>query len=273
MRDGWVTGGKIRPAGERDAEPATVRARYVRRGRRRGQPVREARRRPARRHEAARDRGPPVLPGHLSPRAVVRVVAGPVGGRPAAARLRVAVPGRRRAHQPRRRSAQHVQGVQGHLRAAAVQRVRDDAARPSGASRGDGGGARPVGPAADEPQPACRRPSGHAAGRRRRRAVNPFNGEGIAYAMETGEIAAELIARLAREGPARHRADATRRCCGSGTGGTSRSDVVRAGDRQARRSWAPPRSTCCRTRTVMNVRDAPDGEPHRRPRGRRAATS
>ncbi len=29
LRDGWVTGGMIRPAGEHDAEPTTVRARYV----------------------------------------------------------------------------------------------------------------------------------------------------------------------------------------------------------------------------------------------------
>ena len=39
---------------------------------------------------------------------------------------------------------------------------------------------------------------GDAAG-----AVNPFNGEGIAYAMETGEIAAELVARGAGARPAR----------------------------------------------------------------------
>ncbi|GAA3124419.1 hypothetical protein GCM10020001_051450 [Nonomuraea salmonea] len=29
--------------------------------------------------------------------------------------------------------------------------------------------------------------------------INPFNGEGIAYAMETGEIAAEIIAKALRE--------------------------------------------------------------------------
>ena len=34
-------------------------------------------------------------------------------------------------------------------------------------------------------------------------AVNPFNGEGIAYAIETGEIAAELVARGAREATVR----------------------------------------------------------------------
>ena len=39
-------------------------------------------------------------------------------------------------------------------------------------------------------------------------AVNPFNGEGIAYAMETGRLAAEVAAQaLARpEGPSRERA-------------------------------------------------------------------
>ena len=61
---------------------------------------------------------------------------------------------------------------------------------------------------------------GDAAG-----AVNPFNGEGIAYAMETGEIAAELIARGAGEGPPGHRDDVPRPCCGSATATTSRSVV------------------------------------------------
>src|SRR5437660_1769717 len=38
--------------------------------------------------------------------------------------------------------------------------------------------------------------------------VNPFNGEGIAYAMESGELAAEVVVQaLSRpEGPARERA-------------------------------------------------------------------
>ena len=44
---------------------------------------------------------------------------------------------------------------------------------------------------------------GHAAGGRRGGMTNPFNGEGIAYAMETGELAAELIGdALARNRPA-----------------------------------------------------------------------
>ena len=53
--------------------------------------------------------------------------------------------------------------------------------------------------------------------------VNPFNGEGIAYAIETGEMAAELTARGARDGPAGPHDDVSRRCCGSATATTSRS--------------------------------------------------
>ncbi len=40
--------------------------------------------------------------------------------------------------------------------------------------------------------------------------VNPFNGEGIAYAMESGELAAEVIAPGA--GPADGRRRASARC-------------------------------------------------------------
>ena len=43
---------------------------------------------------------------------------------------------------------------------------------------------------------------GDAAG-----AVNPFNGEGIAYAMETGEVAADLVHEALVQGPAGHRDD------------------------------------------------------------------
>ena len=49
--------------------------------------------------------------------------------------------------------------------------------------------------AADGVQPHPALPPGHAAGRRRGRTVNPFNGEGIAYAMESGRH------RGARRGP------------------------------------------------------------------------
>ena len=48
--------------------------------------------------------------------------------------LRLAVPGGRRPDQPRRGAAQHVHELQGRLRAAAVRRVRADAARRSGGS-------------------------------------------------------------------------------------------------------------------------------------------
>ena len=229
MRDGWVTGGSD-PAGRRARRGARHGAGALRRrGRRRGQPIREARRRPARRDPAARDRGPPLLPGHLSPRAVVRVVAGPVGGRPAAARLRVAVPGRRRSDQPRRRSAQHVQGIQGHLRAAAVQRLRDDAARGVGHLRGDGGGTRPVGATADEPEPGAAGRARDAAGRRRRRRREPVQRRGHRLRDGVRRDRRRADPRLARAaiGPVSRRA--TPWCCGSDTGGTSRSGAASPG--------------------------------------------
>ena len=53
---------------------------------------------------------------------------------------------------------------------------------------------------------------GDAAG-----AVNPFNGEGIAYAMETGEIAAELVHEALVTRPAGARDAATRRCSATPT--------------------------------------------------------
>ena len=53
---------------------------------------------------------------------------------------------------------------------------------------------------------------GDAAG-----AVNPFNGEGIAYAMETGEIAAELVHEALVTRPARRSRCATRRSCATPT--------------------------------------------------------
>ena len=54
--------------------------------------------------------------------------------------LRLAVPGRRRADQPRRGAAEHVRELQGHLGAAAVRRVRADAPARVGDRRGHGGG-------------------------------------------------------------------------------------------------------------------------------------
>ena len=57
---------------------------------------------------------------------------------------------------------------------------------------------------------------GDAAG-----AVNPFNGEGIAYAIETGEIAADLRARGAHHRPARRSRCSTRACSRTPTAPTS----------------------------------------------------
>ena len=104
---------------------------------------------------------------------------------------------------------------------------------------------------------------GDAAG-----AVNPFNGEGIAYAMETSEIAAELIARGPREGPARHRDDVPHGPATSATATTSASDEASPRSSVGRRSWARRRGSCCPTRKVMgfamrlmaNLTDGKDGD-------------
>ena len=83
---------------------------------------------------------------------------------------------------------------------------------------------------------------GDAAG-----AVNPFNGEGIAYAMETGEVAAELVHEALVQGPAGHRDDvphgaarALRRLLHDRPG-------VREDDRPPGDHGPRPPATCCRT--------------------------
>ena len=104
---------------------------------------------------------------------------------------------------------------------------------------------------------------GDAAG-----AVNPFNGEGIAYAIETGEIAAELV----------HEALVTDRpaitmqypACSSDTYGGYFADraAVRQGDRQAGDHGARDRASCCRAGRIMafalramaNLSDGRDGD-------------
>ena len=175
---GWVTGrhaARRRRQGRRahrDQGPLHDR------GRRRGEPLREARRGAPRRLPSARHRRPSLLPHALPPRTVVRVVARPVGRRPAAARIRMAVPGRRRTDQPGRRAAQHVQGLQADLGPAAVQRVLDDAAARVGDRRGHRRGAGALGPAADEPEPRAPGRAGHAADRRRRRRGEPVQRRG-----------------------------------------------------------------------------------------------
>ena len=119
------------PPGRHHHDPGAVR----RRGGRRGWPVRPAGRRPPRRLAAVGDRRPPVLPDVVPPGTVVRVVARPVGRRDAAPRVRLALPGGRRADQPRRRAAQHVPAFRRGLRATALLGVRPDASRGVGLSR------------------------------------------------------------------------------------------------------------------------------------------
>ena len=97
IADGWVRGATIRSVEDKDAEPVEMRARFVIASDGAASPVREAGRRRPRREPPAGDRGAALLPHRLPPRAVARVVARPVGGRPPAAGLRLAVPGRRRA--------------------------------------------------------------------------------------------------------------------------------------------------------------------------------
>ena len=201
--DGWVARGEgpsRRRQGRRaHADPCAVRDRR----RRRREPVRQARRDPARRLPPAGDRGPPLLPHRLPPRALVRVVARPVGGRPAAARLRLAVPRGGRPDQPGRGPAQHLQGLQADLGAAAVQRVRDDAARRVGDRRGARRRPGAVRPAADEHEPHAPGRAGHAPDRRRRRRREPVQRR--RHRLRDGDRRDRRRAdpRGAREGPAR----------------------------------------------------------------------
>ena len=105
---------------------------------------------------------------------------------------------------------------------------------------------------------------GDAAG-----AVNPFNGEGIAYAMETGEIAAELVHEaLVKDRPGPH----DELPAGPATSATARYFTIgrlfATIDRAARDHGAAPRSTCCPNPTVMgfamrvmaNLTDGTDGD-------------
>ena len=138
-------------------------------------------------------------------------------------RATVALPGGGRHDQPGRRAAEHVQELQGRLRAATVQRVRDDAAAVVRRVGGDRRGPPPLRAAPDELQPYRRRRSRACCwSATPQGAVNPFNGEGIAYAMETGEMAADMV----HEALVQHRPGLTMsypRRCVSATAGTSRS--------------------------------------------------
>ena len=228
MRDGWVTGGRIRPAGERDAEPGTVRARYVvaadGAASRFAKPagVRRDETRPlgiaARRYYRATYHPGPwfeswldlwegdlLLPGYgwLFPVAGGLINLG--GG------LLNTFKGFKDI------SAQRL------FNAFATMLPED-----WGISEETAEGRVLSGPL---PMSLNRVPQavpgmllvGDAAG-----AVNPFNGEGIAYAMESGEIAAELIHdSLVLDRPGSRRA--TPWCCGNATGGTSRSGAASPG--------------------------------------------
>ena len=195
VEGGWVTGARVRPAEEPDAEPAEVRARFVlacdgASSRLAGQAgVRRDARRPlgiaARRyHRTSYDPGPwldvwmdlwegeSILPGYgwLFPLGDGMVNLG----------------------------AGLLNTFKG-FRAASAQRVLDAfvAMLPErfGISEASAAGRTLSGPL---PMGFNRAPSavpgmllvGDAAG-----LVNPFNGEGIAYAMESGELAAELLHR------------------------------------------------------------------------------
>ena len=90
---------------------------------------------------------------------------------------------------------------------------------------------------------------GDAAG-----AVNPFNGEGIAYAMESGEIAAELIHEALvkdRPGIAQHVPDGAARAVRPLLPHRAR---VRPRDRPPSDHGRCHASTCCRSRAVMSSR-------------------
>ena len=119
----------------------------------------------ARRVAAARHRGSPVLPERPSPHCLAGIVARPLGGRRAAARIRLGVPATGRIAQRRRRPAQHVHRIQGRLGAALVRRVRPDDRRGVGPLGGDRRGARALGFASDGDEPPAARDAGAPADR------------------------------------------------------------------------------------------------------------
>ena len=224
IRDGWVAGAERPPADEKPTtEPTEIRRPVRDRGRRRRRAASPARGRPPRRL-AGRSASPPAATTARRPlRALARVLARPLGGRHAPARLRVALPAGRRLDQPRRRAPQHVQGLQGHLaRSGCSTRSRRCFPTIGGSPRRHAEGRHALGTAPDGLQPraaggarACSL-IGDAAG-----AVNPFNGEGIAYAIETGEMAAELLHEALVQDRPGDRADVPAACCGSATARTS----------------------------------------------------
>ena len=82
--------------------------------------------------------------------------------------------------------------------------------------------------------------------------VNPFNGEGIAYAMESGELAAEVAVQALARPAGAERERALRRYpteLKARYGGYYRlGGMLREADRPPARSCGSPPSTACRTR-------------------------
>ncbi len=105
---------------------------------------------------------------------------------------------------------------------------------------------------------------GDAAG-----AVNPFNGEGIAYAMETAEVAADLVHEaLVKDRPG-HRDDVSDRAARALRRLLHDRPWVREADR-ASRDHEPRNALPAAEPARDGLRDAGDGEPHGRPRRRSA---
>jgi menaquinone-9 beta-reductase len=80
--------------------------------------------------------------------------------------------------------------------------------------------------------------------------VNPFNGEGISYAMEAGQLAAEVIDRALTTAAPRTSMRSTRSCASAGAGTTSSA--------RCSRSWSATRRSCTSAR-VRHAVPAADG--------------
>ena len=146
------------------------------------------------------------------------------------ARLRVDLPGRRRHGEHRRRAAVDVPRLQERQHDPPARRLRPPDRRALGDRRRP---ARRAGRRAGASRWAARsdrRPGptylvvGDAAG-----SVNPFNGEGIDYAYETGADGGRRGPRGARRPRRRRRCSATRSCSTTSTASTSRSPACSPG--------------------------------------------
>ena len=163
--------------------------------RRRGQlPLRPVPRHQPRPELPARDGHPRLLDLAPPRRAVDRQLARhPRQGGQRPARLRVDLPGRRRPGQRRDRPALHVQPVEGrqhHAPAAELRRLRPGVVGhpPRDRCGPATGGRLPMGMSVGPHAGPTWLVVGDAGG-----AINPFNGEGIAYAYESGRFAADAV--------------------------------------------------------------------------------